>query len=256
MAKAKKLRTPLVMPRTQGGTFYTFGSAMEDVGLNINELGNKVALSHYVLLDLPEFGPGSPFALKPAGDYSSKANAGDWVFAEGLQDYALNAETLMRNRPDYNFASNATVSERAFWKWLKERGALKFEKDSQDQSYYTAAGVAKGFGHITAGSQRSDDYGVYNETYVQIPSSYGQMKVLFKPYDDNNWYTTATDDEWFESASGGTLIEYADSSEAHTGISCKADYDVEPTQSKAGGYLVREDADEMQAVFDLADLRA
>ena len=36
---SKKLRTPIIMPRKQGGTFYTFSSAMEDIGLNINESG-------------------------------------------------------------------------------------------------------------------------------------------------------------------------------------------------------------------------
>ena len=56
MDNAKKmLRTPLIKPRAQGGTFYTFASALEDIGLNINELGNKVMLSHYALLDLPPF---------------------------------------------------------------------------------------------------------------------------------------------------------------------------------------------------------
>ena len=29
-----KTRTPIIKPRKQGGTFYTFASALEDVGLN------------------------------------------------------------------------------------------------------------------------------------------------------------------------------------------------------------------------------
>ena len=52
---SKKLRTPIIMPRKQGGTFYTFSSAMEDIGLNINESHNCVEISHYVLLDIPNF---------------------------------------------------------------------------------------------------------------------------------------------------------------------------------------------------------
>jgi hypothetical protein len=52
---SKTLRTPIIMPRKQGGTFYTFGSAMEDIGLNINESHNRDEISNYVLLNIPKF---------------------------------------------------------------------------------------------------------------------------------------------------------------------------------------------------------
>ena len=84
-----KTRTPIIKPRTQGGTFYTFASALEDVGLNINELKNKVSLSHYVLLNLPAFDV-STFT-------DDSLNQGDYTFAEHFQNYALNMETVLRN---------------------------------------------------------------------------------------------------------------------------------------------------------------
>ena len=47
--------TPFVKRmRVQGGTIYTFSSAVEDIGLNINERNNVVKVSHYALLDIPE----------------------------------------------------------------------------------------------------------------------------------------------------------------------------------------------------------
>ena len=89
----KKLRTPLIKPRPQGGTFYTFGSALEDIGLNINELNDTVAMSHYILLDLPE---------------TSEIQGEDFntAFAESLQNYALNLETIVRNQTTYNVDHN------------------------------------------------------------------------------------------------------------------------------------------------------
>ena len=109
----KKLSTPLIKPRTQGGTFYTFSSALEDVGLNINELKNKVELSHYVLLDIPEFR-----TAQNSSDFGDK-NVGDYTFAQLFQNYVLNFETLLRNKDTYNFAESLTVSERVFWNFMR-----------------------------------------------------------------------------------------------------------------------------------------
>ena len=207
MAKkmSKNLRTPIIMPRKQGGTFYTFGSAMEDIGLNINESHNRVEISHYVLLDIPNFAndldTNNTFLnLSSELDYSSSeytvdsSTQGDFIFADQFQNYCLNFETVLRNQENYNYASNKTVSERAFWKWL-------FGRMKNDDDRFITYGnyiyekkekaIAKAFGAISAGSQRTDDSGLYNETFVQIPSSYGQMRVLFKKVIDENYIETS-----------------------------------------------------------------
>ena len=47
-------RTPLIRPlRENGATLYVFPSASEDIGLNIDNRVNHVALSHYALLNFP-----------------------------------------------------------------------------------------------------------------------------------------------------------------------------------------------------------
>ena len=202
---SKNLRTPIIMPRKQGGTFYTFGSAMEDIGLNINESHNRVEISHYVLLDIPNFAndldTNNTFLnLSSELDYSSSeytvdsSTQGDFIFADQFQNYCLNFETVLRNQENYNYASNKTVSERAFWKWL-------FGRMKNDDDRFITYGnyiyekkekaIAKAFGAISAGSQRTDDSGLYNETFVQIPSSYGQMRVLFKKVIDENYIETS-----------------------------------------------------------------
>ena len=46
--------TPLLKPLRNGsGTIYAFPSAVEDIGLNLDSTGNKIALSKFVVLNLP-----------------------------------------------------------------------------------------------------------------------------------------------------------------------------------------------------------
>ena len=212
MGTNKKLRTPIIKPRTQGGTFYTFGSAMEDIGLNITSNSNKVGLSHYVLLDIPSF---SKSSLNTKGDYNKKI--GDNTFAEYFQDAILNMETVIRNQDDYNYASLKTVSERVFWKWLFKANGATESTFVKDGNYYyeqnANTSIAKAFGKIVSGSQRIDEYGIYNETYVQIPSSYGQMRILFKETEDENYILNQS----YESSNNG-IIEGIEDSELDSSI--------------------------------------
>ena len=261
MGVSKKLRTPIIKPRRQGGTFYTFSSALEDIGLNINELKNKVALSHYVLLDIPAFTADSSLANTIPGD----ANLGDCTFASKLQNYALNMETVLRNQPTYNFAESLTVSERVFWKFLKKEGLIEFVKDTESAGestnyYVNSNNVVKGFGAISAGAQRTDAYGIYNETFVQIPSSFGKMKTLFKPVSDKNYHITPSEEDYFLAASEDGLIENINLDEIdastkclHTGISALAMYDFGLDGSV--GYSVKSEDEELCIEFSLSELR-
>ena len=219
---SKKLRTPIIMPRKQGGTFYTFGSAMEDIGLNINESHNRVEISHYVLLDIPNFANDLDtdktfLNLSSEINYSSSeytvdsSTQGDFIFADQFQNYCLNFETVLRNQNNYNYASNKTVSERAFWKWLFGRMKNDDDRFVTDGNYIYEKkehAIAKAFGAISAGSQRTDDSGLYNETFVQIPSSYGQMRILFKKVIDENYIETS-----YEGTNLNRWIENIDASE-------------------------------------------
>lgn len=198
---SKKLRTPIIKPRTQGGTFYTFGSAIEDIGLNINEKSSRVELTHYALIDIPEFDKQDVCANE---SYSNVSNPGDMLFAESFQNYALNFETVVRNKNEYNFAINKTCSEKIFWKWLfkiSKKSLLDFKKEGDLYTDDSNNPIVKAFGQISAGSQRTDDYGIYNETFVQIPSSYGQMKCFFKVDQDENY------NKKMSSFNANTLIE-------------------------------------------------
>lgn len=231
---SKKLRTPLIKPRTQGGTFYTFGSAMEDIGLNINEKSNHIELTHYALIDIPEFDKEN---LNTYNSYSNKSNTGDMLFAESFQNYALNFETVVRNQNTYNFAINKTCSEKIFWKWLfKIAGKTPSDFDLLNNGLYTDntnEPIVKAFGQISAGSQRTDDFGIYNETFVQIPSSYGQMKCFFKNDQDENYNKKMSSfqaDTYIENISESDELN-SDGTIKNTDISAKSIVDDPDTMS-------------------------
>jgi len=185
---------------------FVFSSATEDIGISINERNNVIKLSNFALLDIPEIGiPNNinkntfnVFGIDGAfkNFVSGSIKDGRVIVAESFQNYALNLETNLLNQATYNPALTATVSERVFWKWLKETGAVRWEKDASNAGYFVEEldtdvsvgynSVVKYIGEISAGSIRSDTFGTYNETYILIPTSHGQTQVFFKQeYDDN-----------------------------------------------------------------------
>lgn len=208
-----KNKTPIISNlREDCATFYTFSSAIEDIGLNINEGNNKVVLSHYVTLNLPELTLNEGIDSKlNLGNIIQDATIIDKVSTLGnkawlsnnIQNYVLNFETVLRNQGTYDYSLSNTVTERVFWKWLQKTGVLKLEEDiaSDGKVYYHENWnntesinntVIKGFGQITSSSQSSNIYNINQETYIMIPSSYGQMKYLMKEVYDNNYIKNYT----------------------------------------------------------------
>ncbi len=256
----KMLRTPLIKPRMQGGTFYTFASALEDIGLNINELGNKVMLSHYALLDIPPFDANDMKVHTNYSDIVDDASVGKYIFADSFQNYVLNMETVVRNHRLYDFSNAITVSERVFWKWLQHTGLLHLKQDENNSNYYVedceyGDTVVKCFGYINSGAQRSDDYSMYNETFVQVPSSFGRMRVLFRPAEDDNYYkvneygSTMVDGSLSGKIENITEAELEDDKIKKTSISADAIFDTDSS------YIVSADSDILTIELSLDRLR-
>ena len=203
--------TPFVKRlRTNGGTIYTFSSAIEDIGLNINERNNLVKISNFALLNIPNITESSigydnnTFNIRNiVGCWEYERNStsvkdGRVLIAESFQNYALNLEANLLNQTTYNPELTATVSERVFWKWLKETGAIrwadpsiagnqiKYWQEEIDSNNYTS--VVKYVGQVSAGNVRMDTFGTYNETYVLVPTSHGQTKAYFKQIEDDNYH--------------------------------------------------------------------
>lgn len=181
------IRTPLLRPlRDNGATLYVFPSANEDIGLNLNSRATGVAMSHYALLNLPiMFGNTDPKSESIA-------------IATDLQNYMMNLECTLLNQDSYNYQEYHTVSERAFFHWLKSFGTrhIKDSKLNLDRTqnsndvYYKETDntnrVVQCFGAIDAGNSLSTEFGMFNETYVNIPTSYGNGPVFFKQVQDTS----------------------------------------------------------------------
>ena len=179
------IRTPLLRPlRDNGATLYVFPSANEDIGLNLNSRATGVAMSHYALLNLPVmFGNTDPKTESIA-------------IATDLQNYMMNLECTLLNQDSYNYQEYHTVSERAFFHWLKSfekrynNSKLSLERTQNGNDVYyketdNTNRLVQCFGAIDAGNSLSTEFGMFNETYVNIPTSYGNGPVFFKQVQDS-----------------------------------------------------------------------
>ena len=184
---ANSNKTPLLRPMRQtGSTMYVFPSASEDIGLNINSDSRGVALSDFVLLNFTS----KNFSLTDPED-----------IARSLQNYAMNFETVLLNETDYSFQEPYTVSENVFWHWMTTHGCGTNTKDTdgtehgfrlvrvpgtsnvwREASYetYNKDRMIQCLGSIDGGNSLSGEFGMFNETYVSVPTSYGNGPVFLR----------------------------------------------------------------------------
>lgn len=176
-----KIKTPLLRPmRTQGATMYTFPSAAEDIALNINNSNQGVAMSHYALLNLNN----NNFEF---------TNPTELVFS--LQNDLMNNECVIVNRPTYNFQEPQTVSEYVFWKWISDHSKGQFSPRALKKNagiyrennfaFRDEDRIIQCFGSVDAGNYLSTEFGMFNETYVSVPTSYGNGPVFLRSVADN-----------------------------------------------------------------------
>lgn len=186
-------KTPLIQQlRSKSGTVYVFPSASEDIGLNLDTDVNGVALTHYALLNIPEID--REIWLFGHTD-TDNPEAGNLVVSKSLQNYMMNFETMLINQPGYNFQRLNTVSERVFWHWFSKLGCIdktKLKRIEYNGKVYFCEDsvndrVVKCFGSIDAGNSLSGEFGVFNETYINIPSSYGSAPIFFTQRFDENY---------------------------------------------------------------------
>jgi hypothetical protein len=208
---------PLIKPiQTQKGMFYSFQSAIEDLSLTFNNNTNKFKFSKFALLRIPEIGipttmqtdnkvqflaPGETPLLN---NLSANENIN---LANSFQNYALNFESLLISQSTYNREKKLNVSERVFWKWLKELGAVRWRdattsevistlpagekrwaEDWYDPTISTYDRVVKYIGEIdVVNSVRSKDNS-YSELYIHVPTNVGSTPtVLFNSKPDENY---------------------------------------------------------------------
>lgn len=214
MAVAPLIRTPQV----QGGTFYTFSSAAKDLSKTINNTNLRFVFSKYVLLDLPDF---NSLPFSDFGSYNNYmqfdtidgciVNGGleadrNVDFAQSLQNYALNFESLILNDAEFDTSLKQGVAERVFFKWLKETGAVRFrtattaevsptvlsprfvEEDSAATGAVQYQKVVKFIGDIDVINNVEKGGDSYTEVYIYVPTQVGGTPtVLFQTTSDANY---------------------------------------------------------------------
>ena len=211
--------TPLIRtPQADGGTFYTFSSAAKDLSRTLNNDGLKLVFSKFVLLNLPDFDRLDPTTFSNKENYMQfdTIDGAIWSgglkgdpnvnFTESLQNYALNIEELIISDSTYDNTTNLSVTERVFFKWLKECGALRFRAATELEQSGTAEGlrfveedeattgsrqyrrVVKYIGEIDIVNNVDRAGEAYTELYINVPTEVGGTPtILFDSVSDANY---------------------------------------------------------------------
>lgn len=129
-----------------------------------------------------------------------------------LQNYAMNCDVAIMNQQNkettehvYNYSNYSTYAEPVFWRWLSKTKLLKLSNDidttdtgSRYNIFYESSynkdndvnkqdnTVVKCLGSISGGNNVQNNFGMYNETYITIPTSYGAGPVLFSTQNVTN----------------------------------------------------------------------
>lgn len=211
--------TPLIRtPQADGGTFYTFSSSARDLSKTLNNENLRLVFSKFVLLNLPDFDRLDPTTFSNYQNYMQFdtidgmiANGGlksdpnvNWT--ESFQNYALNLEELIISDANYDNTTNKSVTERVFFKWLKETGALRFrtatnlekspaitdprfvEEDEVKTGPVQYRRVVKYIGDIDIVNNVDKAGEAYTELYINVPTEVGGTPtILFSSLSDNNY---------------------------------------------------------------------
>lgn len=203
---------PLIRPiRLQGGTFYTFSSASEDLGLSFNSSDKKFRFSKFALLNIPNIeNPSTNFEnfvglSNSPGAYEEidgSKTQNDYL-AESFQNYCLNLEAMVSSAQDYDQNLFRTATERVFFKWLKELGAMRFREAIvgaeqtnssfgihfvEEDNSVNYERVVKYVGDIGILNTVKNNANAFTEVYVYVPTSQGNTPtVMFKCIDDVNY---------------------------------------------------------------------
>jgi hypothetical protein len=198
---------PFIRPiATQSGSFYTFSSAADDLAFTFNNDTRKFKFSKYALINIPPI-------LRPTttenfiqldavpGAFEIIDGVDNNVdFAESFQNYCLNLEAIVRSDANFNYDTDLNVSERVFFKWLKEIGAMRYRLATsteatdnvhfvEEDSSTVYSRVIQYISDVDVVNSLKNPNNAFSEVYVYVPSSHGNTpKVLFQNVTDANYY--------------------------------------------------------------------
>lgn len=205
--------TPFIRPlQVQGGTFYSFSSAAEDLSFTFNNSVNKFKFSKFALLNIPSINNGDPLgnSLKLNAPDSAfidfATGAGQIItgnpnvdFSQSFQSYCLNLESTILSDPNYDSSLKQTVAERVFFKWLKEIGGVRFQQASStqvspllNQTNVTTVNdlpinqIRWTEGDPTGGT---GSFGLTGATYNRVVQYIGNLDIVNTVKNNNNTYS-------------------------------------------------------------------
>jgi len=207
------MATPLIRTlQPQGGTFYAFTSAARDLSKTLNNDQIKFQFSKFALLNIPNVGVPAQkqnylqFRTIDGAIFNGLSGDDNINLSESFQNYALNMESLILSDDDYSSSLKRTVSERVFFKWLKELGALRFreatnseknpvitnkrfvEEDNSGSGQQRYQRVVEYVGNIDVSNNVQKAGQAYTEVYINVPTRVGNTPiVLFEAYEDQNY---------------------------------------------------------------------
>lgn len=248
--------TSLIKPvQNKKGILYNFQSALEDINLTLANGENAVRFSKFALVRIPEIGDPNVLATDNKIQFLAQGETpmidglaadNNVNLAQSFQNYALNFEALLLSRPQYKRDEKLTVSERVFWKWLKELGAIRFQDANSLEKNTAVLGAEKRFvekpetnstykrvvkyiGDIDVVNSLKSKDNSYTEVYIHVPTNVGTTPhVLFKSVSDANYFPNMT---VANNSADPLNIEYLSGrkyNEPHPfGLSMKAFYDLD-----------------------------
>jgi hypothetical protein len=247
------MATPLIRTlQAAGGTFYAFTSAARDLSKTLNNDQVKFQFSKFALLNIPDFEVPSQKQNYPQfrtidGTIFDGLSGDDNInLSQSFQNYALNIESLLLSDDDYDSSLKRTVSERVFFKWLKELGAIRFkeagnneknpilsdkrfvEEDTALSGQQRYQRVVEYVGNIDVSNNVQKAGQTYTEVYINVPSRVGNTPtVLFDAYSDQNYMP-----DMIISGGNNEYLQGRNSSTIHPdGLSTSAYYDYDAAVS-------------------------
>jgi hypothetical protein len=206
-------KTPFIRPlQVQGGTFYAFSSAAEDLSFTFNNSINQFKFSKFALLNIPNIDSTNPLGntLKlnaPDSAFLDKASGANQIitsnqnvnFSQSFQSYCLNLETTILSGNNYDQSLKQNVSERVFWKWIKELGGIRFQPANSSQvvstldqnTVLTVNGLPVTQKRYVEGdpSGGTGSYGLTGATYNRVVQYIGNLDIVNSVKNNNNTYS-------------------------------------------------------------------
>lgn len=206
-------KTPFIRPlQVQGGTFYAFSSAAEDLSFTFNNSINRFKFSKFALLNIPNIdsteslsntlkldAPDSAFLDKATNAQNIITSNANVNFSQSFQSYCLNLETTILSGNNYDQSLKQNISERVFWKWLKELGGIRFQPASSSQvvptldqnTVLTVNGLPVTQKRYVEGDPTggTGSYGLTGSVYGRVVQYIGNLDIVNSVKNNNNTYS-------------------------------------------------------------------